>query len=327
MYRLQGTTASQLAAILTVMCVAPHATAAPLLVHEGLMDPANEGWVHENDGCTGCTVGPGSETTATGVHDYWRVEDASMNGVNHYLQRPCRVVYAGDWTFEAKVRVIDSPVLTGTGVGTTVVIVADGRDYWSFYLDNAAAGPVGPGQPLALNPAFAVDTRDDYRVYRIEFAQNAAGPLDDSADFFVDGQPIAVGVGRSDVYTTSDDFLWFGAAGTAGTMEAHFEYVRFDGRISADFDGDGVPNDSDNCAQHANASQRDSNGDGIGNRCDPDLNDDDIVNATDLGLFKQVFFTGDADADFNGDGQVNSIDLGIMKSFFFQRPGPSCTLP
>ena len=48
-----------------------------------------------------------------------------------------------------------------------------------------------------------------------------------------------------------------------------------------------------------------------------------IVNAVDLGLFKSVFFSADANADFNGDGVVNVIDLGTLKAFFFLAPGPS----
>ena len=79
----------------------------------------------------------------------------------------------------------------------------------------------------------------------------------------------------------------------------------------------------DNCTLVPNANQRDTDGDGYGNICDADINNDGIVNVIDLGLFRAVFFTGDADADFNGDGIVNVIDLGVLKSGFFQPPGPS----
>ena len=48
-----------------------------------------------------------------------------------------------------------------------------------------------------------------------------------------------------------------------------------------------------------------------------------MVNAIDLGVFKSVFFTSNADADFNGDGLVNAIDLGILRTLFFNEPGPS----
>jgi cysteine-rich repeat protein len=92
-----------------------------------------------------------------------------------------------------------------------------------------------------------------------------------------------------------------------------------------DTDLDGVPDSIDNCINLANATQLDTDGDGHGNRCDADLNNDCIVNPIDLGLFKSVFFTADPDADYNGDGQVNPIDLGIFKSLFFQPVGPSAS--
>jgi hypothetical protein len=72
-----------------------------------------------------------------------------------------------------------------------------------------------------------------------------------------------------------------------------------------------------------NADQRDTNGDGIGNACDPDLDGDCVVNFVDLGGLQAVFFTDDPDADFDGNGSVNFTDLGVLKSFFFLPPGPS----
>ncbi|MEO1574512.1 MAG: thrombospondin type 3 repeat-containing protein, partial [Pseudomonadota bacterium] len=91
----------------------------------------------------------------------------------------------------------------------------------------------------------------------------------------------------------------------------------------ADSDGDGVVDNQDNCTEEPNADQRDTNGDGYGNVCDADLNNDGIINVVDLGRLRAVFFTGDPDADFNGDGVVNVVDLGIMRAGFFGAPGPS----
>ena len=55
------------------------------------------------------------------------------------------------------------------------------------------------------------------------------------------------------------------------------------------------------------------------------VNNDEIVNVIDLGIFKSRFFSTDADADFNGDGVVNVLDLGILKAQFFGPPGPGGT--
>ncbi len=97
--------------------------------------------------------------------------------------------------------------------------------------------------------------------------------------------------------------------------------------VSADIDGDGVSDAADNCLRVANSDQRDSNGDGFGNLCDADLNNDNVVNVVDLGILRTVFFTADPDADFNGDGVVNVTDLGIMRAGFFAAPGPSGLSP
>lgn len=98
---------------------------------------------------------------------------------------------------------------------------------------------------------------------------------------------------------------------------------------ATDTDGDGVEDSADNCTLVSNADQRDTNGDGFGNICDPDLNNDGVVNAVDLGLFRTAFFSTGAglDADFNGDNQVNTVDLGVMRSLFFGPPGPAGNLP
>jgi hypothetical protein len=103
-----------------------------------------------------------------------------------------------------------------------------------------------------------------------------------------------------------------------------------------DSDGDGIDDDADNCILVANGPvipdaggniQLDTDGDGFGNICDPDFNNDLIVNASDLAYLKTVFFTDDPDADLNGDGIVNAADLAILKTMFFGPPGPAAELP
>lgn len=105
---------------------------------------------------------------------------------------------------------------------------------------------------------------------------------------------------------------------------------------STDTDEDGVVDAQDNCIEVANGplqpdaggqSQRDGDGDGYGNACDADLNNDGQVNFTDLGLFRQRFGSADAAADFDGSGVVNFTDLGIFRQLFGQPPGPSGTVP
>ena len=103
------------------------------------------------------------------------------------------------------------------------------------------------------------------------------------------------------------------------------------GAVSAipllDSDGDGIPDVQDNCINTANADQRDSNGDGYGNVCDADLNNDGIVNLVDFVVFRNAYLTADADADFNGDGIVNLVDFVTFRNAYLQPPGPSGLVP
>lgn len=91
-----------------------------------------------------------------------------------------------------------------------------------------------------------------------------------------------------------------------------------------DKDADGIADAVDNCLEEANTTQRDSNGDNIGNACDGDLNNDNIVNVVDLAQLRAEFFEDDADpdADLDGDGSVALSDLAIMRRLFFLPPGP-----
>ncbi len=93
--------------------------------------------------------------------------------------------------------------------------------------------------------------------------------------------------------------------------------------LSPDVDDDTVLNLEDNCLAIPNTDQADADGDGLGNVCDTDLDNNCSVDFSDLSLLKSVFFTADAEADFDLSGTVDFPDLAIMKDFFFGPPGPS----
>ena len=98
--------------------------------------------------------------------------------------------------------------------------------------------------------------------------------------------------------------------------------IQLTGRV--DSDSDGHVDDADNCTLVPNADQRDTNGDGIGNRCDGDFDDNCSVNFLDLGIMNSEFFqVGDLDTDMSGDQVVNFLDLALLKGGFFLPPGPS----
>lgn len=90
-----------------------------------------------------------------------------------------------------------------------------------------------------------------------------------------------------------------------------------------DTDGDGVFDANDNCTLVANADQRDTNGDGFGNICDPDFNNNNNVDSQDASLLRAAFgSTAFPDRDLNGNGRVDSQDASILRARFGQPPGP-----
>ncbi len=93
--------------------------------------------------------------------------------------------------------------------------------------------------------------------------------------------------------------------------------------LAQDTDNDGIDDSQDNCIEIPNSNQRDSNGDGFGNVCDADLDNNGTVSFADLNLFKSKFGTADQDADFDGNGSVSFADLSILKSLFGHPPGPA----
>ena len=93
--------------------------------------------------------------------------------------------------------------------------------------------------------------------------------------------------------------------------------------LAEDTDADGVPDLTDNCTLVANADQRDTDGDGFGNICDADLNNDCMVNARDFLIMRSRLGTDDPDADLNADGRVNPADVMILRDSLGAPPGPS----
>jgi arylsulfate sulfotransferase len=94
-------------------------------------------------------------------------------------------------------------------------------------------------------------------------------------------------------------------------------------QIVPDSDRDGVLDNTDNCTLTANANQRDTDGDGFGSACDPDLNNDGVVEWVDYFYYTVLWQSADANADLDGDGVVTWPDLQVLVDKFFGAPGPS----
>jgi hypothetical protein len=202
-------------------------------------------------------------------------------------------------------------------------------------------GPSTPPDPILDNP-FTLDRSADGGGLVVANGQEICTPTDPTP--LCRGPPLViVSSGTTDGATldTGNMDLWltttfladngaiisidFGAGTFTITFSQKTEVVAT-GTISAvvqDTDGDGLADNGDDCILVANADQRDADLDGIGSVCDPDFNDDCVVNFLDLGAMKTEFFGSDPIADLTGDGVVNFMDLGIMSTGFFLPPGPS----
>ena len=99
--------------------------------------------------------------------------------------------------------------------------------------------------------------------------------------------------------------------------------------VVADTDGDGIPDDLDNCTLVPNANQLDADADGYGNICDADLNNSGTVTAGDFAILRGVLGQSAgssptaAKADLNGSGTVTAADFAIMRGRLGTNPGPS----
>ncbi len=104
-----------------------------------------------------------------------------------------------------------------------------------------------------------------------------------------------------------------------------------------DSDNDGVSDDQDNCIYVANGpvipdagdnSQLDTDGDGYGNYCDGDFDNNGLIDPSDFSALKSfIGQPGHPGEDMNGNGLVDPADFSLLKSKLGQPPGPSCCAP
>jgi len=102
--------------------------------------------------------------------------------------------------------------------------------------------------------------------------------------------------------------------------------------IGPDTDSDGIPDVLDNCRLVANPTQCDSDGDGFGNHCDADLNNNTYTNAQDFVLLRQQLGKPSIsplfnEADINCNGVVNAQDRILFQKRLGSQPGPSVLVP
>ena len=97
--------------------------------------------------------------------------------------------------------------------------------------------------------------------------------------------------------------------------------------IDNDNDADGVPNYLDNCVDRKNPGQVDTIGNGFGDACNFDINNDTVVNFGDVVTLLASAnppTSGVSLGDFNDDGIINFGDVVTLLGFLNQPLGPSC---
>ncbi|MFK8032180.1 MAG: thrombospondin type 3 repeat-containing protein, partial [Gammaproteobacteria bacterium] len=102
--------------------------------------------------------------------------------------------------------------------------------------------------------------------------------------------------------------------------------------VAGDTDLDSVGDSFDNCLNVENFDQTDTDGDGFGNACDADINNDCIVNFIDISQFTPRFNSAvgdplyDENFDIDSSGALNFVDYAAFTSSFQLPPGPSANI-
>ncbi len=213
---------------------------------------------------------------------------------------------------------------------TTFAPFGGGASYF-----RATGDPLAPYNVGERVPAFAVTWIDsDFNLNPQVLTQLVLYSAGANGDFYL---RLRYGQSDSDQYSglaggslvtglATDVFQLASTLGGATANLNDYLFVFRNGALvpSIDSDADGLLNGVDNCRLVVNADQRDTNGDGYGNLCDPDFNNNGIVDSQDGALLKAAFGSGAfPDRDLNANNLVDSQDGAILKARFGQAPGPS----
>ena len=204
---------------------------------------------------------------------------------------------------------------------------------FSFAYNSTRENPIVLFQRSPVQIAFLESTPVEIVDYAMAQSLNYTSSLIGSA--FDINDTVVLQLPNGDLYKIGNPLCLLNAQSECTETDSE---VRFDwARLYPDSDFDQVSDDVDNCVTVANTNQLDADGDGFGNACDGDFNNDCVVNFVDVGAMTNVFFCSDdslecRNADMDGSGAVNFVDYSMLVSEFLEAPGPSarqdlCSLP
>ncbi len=141
-----------------------------------------------------------------------------------------------------------------------------------------------------------------------------------SANYTIEPDVISVGGGEAEslnyfIEHTTGQPTAIGESSSAG----YANYAGFWYSVPNDSDGDGIVDISDKCPKTPNPGQQDTDGDGYGNICDADLDNDGAVGFQDFNIFKAAWLATslsgnwNPDADLDSDGVIGFQDFTIFK--------------
>lgn len=247
----------------------------------------------------------------TGAQDSWSYYRTERNEILAALTRTGVVWISGDHHWPAVIRNNDGDVSTYT---------------------NLVSGPAGVH--------WSASPPQDDNSGTLLWASDGIPSGPDVTDIDMFGYGYVVNDQLHIQIRSHDQTIYYHGYITPDSNEITTVFARPSLPLANDADNDGITNNNDNCIDIPNGplspdaggnSQIDTDGDGYGNICDPDLDGNGVVDSTDLSMIKAVLRSSTSpDQDLNGNGVVDSTDNSIAKGYLRKPPGPSCcgiTLP